>query len=404
MQKIGKHSDPYKGRKRWFWAVFILLFVISAVLLSVFSSRPRELTHVVMTVGICGEINHGGIYRIPEGSDLAQLIRKGGGLTYNADIRKIDLGRIAKNDSIYSIPRRIYSAGTNTGSNLSKAIAQLPEFTPDTFAYHEKEIRHLSILYIEFPSVFMLVNYYPDQKRLSMVNIPHSTILLNNDYRLVDIFFTLGIGPTVKILENNLGQHIDYYLIQDRLSFISLVDMVSGIDLPIDQPFAEAYHLKAGTRRVDGFYTWEYLRFMDTKRMNGKLIPSKELSSALDDKYKIPPKDLQLAYELRQYRQRNVISALRHAFMQALPAEQVTIIQNIMKSFETNIGKELVFSLYKDLLSVPGFSLGTLPGYYSDLLDKLYYYPDIPGFKMLRNQEIRKYLNQDDQTKPQAIY
>ena len=89
---------------------------------------------------------------------------------------------------------------------------------------------------------------------------------------------------------------------------------------------------------------------------------------------------------------------------QSQAGRQVSIIKNIMKSFETNIGKDLVFSLYKDVLSTPSFSFATIPGYYSQDEDRLYYYPDIPGFKLLRNQEIMKYINQDKNKKPQVIY
>lgn len=404
MREHGNHTDPYKRKKLWFWVIIFLLFLLTALLVFLFSSRQRDLTRKIITVGICGEINRDAVYRVPEGSDLAQLIRKGNGLTYNADIRKLDLNRIVLNDSIYHIPGRSYTGGMNMKTALSKAIALQYKLTATPFAYPDKDINHLTILYVGFPAVYMLINYYPDQKRVSIVHIPHSTILLNNDYRLIDIFFTLGIDPTIKILENTLNQRINYYLIQDRFSFIDLVNMLDGIDLPVDQPFAEEYHLIAGKNHVDGFYTWEYIRFLDIKRINRKLIHEKDEDFVRKDNFKIPPKDLMLAYEMRQYRQRNVINALRHAYGLAGPAEQVTIIKNIVKSFETNIGKELVLNLYKDVLSTPSFSFATIPGYYSEEDDRLYYYPDVPGFKLLRNQEIMKFLNQDKNKKAQTVY
>ena len=404
MHGHGQHTDPFKRRKRWFWVIFILLFFFIALFFLLFCDHQKEIVRKIMTVGICGEINRPAVYRVPEGSDLAQLIRRGNGLTFNADIRRLDLNRMVLNDSIYHIPRRPYNGRLDMNAALSKAIAEQYKLTPAPYAYPDKSINHITILYVGFPAVYMLINYYPDQKRVSIVHIPHSTILLNNDYRLIDIFFTLGIDPTIKILENTLNQHINYYLIQDRFSFIDLVNMLDGIDLPIDQPFAEEYHLKAGKNHVDGFYTWEYIRFLDIKRMNRKLIHQKDEDFVRKDNFKIPPKDLMLAYEMRQYRQRNVMNALRHAYGLAGPAEQVSIIKNIMKSFETNIGKDLVFSLYKDVLSTPSFSFATIPGYYSQDEDRLYYYPDIPGFKLLRNQEIMKYINQDKNKKPQVIY
>jgi hypothetical protein len=404
MVEYGRHTDRYRRRKLWFWIAFILLFIIAAGLFILFSNPEKIFRNKIITVGICGEINRDAVYRVAEGSDLAQLIRRANGLTINADIRKLDLSLVVLNDSIYHIPRRPYNGGMNMKTALSEAISRQYKITPAPLSYPDKDINHLTILYVGFPAVYMLINYYPDQKRVSIVHIPHSTILLNNDYRLIDIFFTLGIDPTIKILENTLNQKINYYLIQDRFSFIDLVNMIDGIDLPIDQPFAEEYNLKAGNNHVDGFYTWEYIRFLDIKRMNRKLIPGKGEDFVRQDNFKIPPKDLRLAYEMRQYRQRNVMNALRHAYGLAGVAEQVTIIKNIMKSFETNIGKELVFSLYKDVLSTPGFSYATIPGYYSDLDDRLYYYPDIPGFQLLRNKENRKYLGLEKDKNAQVIY
>jgi hypothetical protein len=398
------YRERYRRKKLWFWIIFVILFLIIALLFFLFAMPKNDNLRKIITVGICGEINCDAVYRVPEGSDLAQLIRKAKGLTYYADIRKLDLGRVVYNDSIYHIPRRIFTGRMDMNTALLKALADQYRLSPNPLAYPDPEINHLTILYVGFPAVYMLINYYPDQKRVSIVHIPHSTILLNNDYRLIDIFFTLGIDPTVKILENNLNLRINYYLIQDRFSFIDLIDMLSGIDLPIDQPFADEYHLKAGNNHVDGFYTWEYIRFLDIKRMNRKLISGKGEDFVRQDNFKIPPKDLRLAYEMRQYRQRNVMNSLRHAYGLAGTGEQVAIIKNIMRSFETNIGKELVFSLYKDVLSTPSFSYATIPGYYSDVNDRLYYYPDIPAFKLLRNEEKRKYLNMQNNAKPQVIY
>jgi anionic cell wall polymer biosynthesis LytR-Cps2A-Psr (LCP) family protein len=404
MKEYGGHIENYYRKKRLFWIIFVLLFLITALSFFLFSKQEKIIQGRIITVGICGEIKRKAVYRVPEGSDLAQLIRKGNGLTINADIRKLDLNRILLNDSIYHIPGRSYNGRMNMNTALSEAIAKQYKINPAPLPYPDKAINHLTILYVGFPAVYMLINYYPDQKRVSIVHIPHSTILLNNDYRLIDIFFTLGIDPTIKILENALNQHINYYLIQDRFSFIDLVNMLDGIDLPVDQPFAEAYHLKSGNEHVDGFYAWEYIRFLDMKRMNRKLMTGKGADLVRTDNFKIPSKDLQLGYEMRQYRQRNVMNALRHAYGLAGAAEKVTIIRNIMKSFDTNIGMELVSSLYSDVLSTPSFSYATIPGYYSDDDDQLYYYPDIPAFKLMRNEEIRQYLGQDKNKKPQVIY
>jgi hypothetical protein len=403
MKNARDNESIYRKRKRWFWVFLGMVFICLALAFLYFSTRHEDPVLKIISVGICGEIRHPAVYHLAEGSDLGQLIREGDGLTYHADIRKLDLNKVVLNDTIYHIPGRAYSAAPGLDEALEAAIAKQSKLTPEPPSYPDKGIKKLSILYVGFPAVYMLINYYPEQKRISIVHLPHSTLFLKNDYRLIDIFFTIGIKPTVKMLENTLQQRIDYYIIQDRFSFIDLVNMMGGIDLQLDAPFAEAYSIKPGATHVDGFYTWEFVRFLDIKRMNRTLSAGKNIDLTRTDNFKIPPKSQELAYELRQYRQRMVMNALRAAYGKMNATEQLNVITKITSTFETDISKELVLSLYKDVLSTPQFSYATLPGYYSDDADKLYYYPDIPGFKMLLNQEIRKALETESGRK-QTVY
>jgi len=394
-------STRYRKRKIWFWSVFILLLFSASGILYYCTTPETDNTKGLISVGICGEVNHDAVYHILEGSDLGQLIRFADGLTYNADIRKLDLNQIVLNDTIYHIPGRGYkSVAENTMlTELEKAISVQARNTALPALYPDKDFRYVSILYVGFPAVYMLINYYPDQHRVSIVHIPHSTIFFNNDYRLIDVFFTLGIKPTVRMLENRLQQRIQYYVIQDRTSFIEMVNLLDGVDLDIDQPFADAYDLRSGNYHADGFYAWEYIRFLDIKRMHRVEINNngKASSSGIDlvrkDNFTIPASTRMHEYEIRQYRQRIVMNALRNAYAKTNPADQLAIINRIIKTFETDITGNEAISFYKDLLSSPKFSYGTLPGYYSNDATKLYYYPDIPGFKLLINKDLKRELD-----------
>ena len=395
-QKSQAHnqSNKYRKRKAWFWLIFCFAILAVSGILFYYTSTESEKSANIISVGICGAVKHPAVYHIAEGSDLGLLIRHANGLNYCADIRKTDLNKVVLNDSVYHIPCRQVMPGSSASleTTLAKAIASHPDSKTPEMKFPDKEIKKITVLYVGFPALYMLINYYPDQKRVSIVHLPHSTILLNNDYRLIDIFFMIGIRPTISILENCLQQRIDYYIIQDRFSFINLVNLLDGIDLPLDKAFSEAYDLKTGNYHADGFYTWEYIRFLDIKRMNRVLskVPASDL--VRNDNFTVPPKNLQLAYELRQYRQRIVMNALRNSYSKISPSGQLDIIRKISKTFETDISTELVMSIYSDILSSPKFSFATLPGYYSDETEKLYYYPDIPGFRLMRNQEIRNLL------------
>jgi len=385
----------YRKRKIWFWFVLIVLLLLSAIFFFLFPYLGREKERKIIRVGICGEVHIPAVYSMASGADVAMLVRRANGLTPNADIRHVNMDRLLMNDTIYHIPGR---GNAHAGADIQEALAaamtvNFKEIAANTTKeFDNKEIRQINVLYVGFPAVYMIINYYPDFKRISITHIPHTTLFLNNDYRLIDIFFTLGIDPTVKLLENRLNQRIDYYLIQDRFSFIDLIDMLDGIDLEIDKPYAEAYGISPGPGHIDGFHTWEYIRFLDMKRIKRTFTPGNRKDLIRIDNFKAPPSEWQLAYEMRQHRQQLVMTSLRRAYALISPAQQADILTRITKTFETNIKPDLMLDLYRDVLSTPSFSYGTLPGYYSNEGDKLYFYPDLPSFNLLRNQEIRTWL------------
>jgi len=401
-----EHNNKYRKRKIWFWSILAILLLLSVFFFFILPYLSKDKEKKFIRVGICGEVRTEAVYSMVSGADLAMLIRRANGLTPNADIRHLNMDRLLMNDTIYHIPGR---GRTHAGADMQEALAaamsvNFKDITEGTAKeFNPREIRQINVLYVGFPAVYMIINYYPDFKRISITHIPHTTLFLNNDYRLIDIFFTIGIAPTVKLLENRLNQRIDYYLIQDRFSFIDLIDMLEGIDIEIDKPYAEAYDLIPGPGHIDGFHTWEYIRFLDMKRIKRTFTQGTGKDLVRIDNFKAPPSEWQLAYEMRQHRQQVVMTSLRKAYALINPTQQAEILTKITKTFETNIKPDLMLNLYRDVLSTPSFSYGTLPGYYQNDGEKLYFYPDLPAFNLLRNQEIRTYLVKPSD-KNQATY
>jgi len=68
------------------------------------------------------------------------------------------------------------------------------------------------------------------------------------------------------------------------------------------------------------------------------------------------------------------------------------LIARIGELFQTNMDRKFVLSLYRNMLAVSELSFGTLPGYYSAEGNRLFFYPDIPGYRSLLKREIRSYL------------
>jgi anionic cell wall polymer biosynthesis LytR-Cps2A-Psr (LCP) family protein len=403
-----KKINKYRIRKIFFWLVLILSFIIGFLCFFKYSKKPVAVRFI--RAGICGAIKQPAVYNLREGSDLSMLIRLAKGFTFDADVSKIDLDLIIKHDSIYHIPegttdnRRafyqdsiIYELNQQTSqifNNISKEISD---------ELSEKEIKHHSILYIGLPAVFVLIDYYPEYSRINFTHIPHSTVFLHNEYRISDIFFIYDIYPTMRLLENKLKQKIDYYLIQDRFLFIDMIDVLGGVDIKLDKPYADSYHLQPMKQRLDGFHAWEYIRFLDWRNFKMDFSSGRDMNLITHDNFKANASEWERIYEERNQRQRYVLQGMRKSFISLSSSEQLRVLSEFSEIFQTDMTKEFLFELYKDILQTPHFSFGSIPGYYVHQKEKLFFYPDLPDFEMLRKQMIRTYLEKR-QDKSQTIY
>ncbi len=397
----------YRVRKVYFWVGLSLVAFFLIFRVYVYPFLIAETSKEFINVAICGEVQHPGIYQIPEGADLALLIKVAGGTTDKADFKKINIETVVKNDSVYYIPARI---DVKNEISLKNALISLQK---DSFNYLssqllknypiENEIKQTSFLYICFPAIFLLVNYVPEIERISITQIPHSSVFLSNSYRLIDLFLTLGIDPTINMLEKRMGQRIPFYLIQDKFSIIDLIDMIEGIDISIDAPFAEAAKIKAGFGHLNGEKTWEFIRFIDLKRIKKDYSIEKKHEDISDKKPEIKPSEWQLAYEMRNQRVRAVLKSMRSSFSKLNKVTQADIIYKISKTFETNMSFTSLISLYTSMLGSTHFSYGTLPGYYNNEGNNLYYYPDVPSYRLLQHQQNKDAL-QKTEKEQQIVY
>lgn len=381
-------GDKYRKRKLVFWLGLCSVGLLAVFLLFVWPLLKPEPKRELIRAGICGAVNSPAVYSLAKGADLAMLVRMAGGFTPSADFARVNLDRLVLHDTIYHIPARGVAGGIPSLMDALKEPLSAPAADISKLVAAElgqKEIRKFTILYVGLPSVFVLITYAPDLKRIQFTHIPHSALFLNNDYRLQDIFFTVNIKSTVKLLENRLKQKIDYYLIQNRSAFLELIDRLHGIDITLDEPYARAYGMKPGTGHLDGFHVWEYIRFLNIRN------------------FKADPASWRLEYELRQQRQRMVLNGMRTAFAGLDTDGQLMVINNFARLFETDMDNGFILKLYKDVLQVPAFSFGALPGYYSGEDSKLYFYPDMPGYEMLLKKEIRTSL-QGLKSREQTVY
>jgi len=410
MRKIrNRNTTTYRTRKRLFWLVVVLLLIL-AIFLGLRHSAGSENVRYIRA-GICGAVNKEAVYTLREGSDLSMLVLLAKGFAPNADLRNIKLDRLLQNDSIYHIPvlrgndsivrKRLGSLSAYRHTTSKQKELQEKLSTANAGYTDNDEL--FSILYVGQPSVFILINYYPKQQRINFVHIPLSTIFLNNDYRIVDLFYTLDIRPTMQIVANRLNQDIRYYMIQDRFEFIAVIDKLGGVEINADASFAHEYKLKQGVQRLGGFHTWEYIRYIDWKNNASSIQHDRSIDLIRQDNFSIAARQQQVLFEMRNQRQRYVLNAMRQSFSTLSTGNQMKFLENFPTFFRTNLDSKMLIMLYKDILSTKQFSFGNLPGYYEQDSTRLYYYPDIPGYKSLYQQQLRQNL-QKRSTKKQTIY
>lgn len=404
-----KKVTNYRKRKVIFLSSLFTLFILVLILILLRGCENNTLKNQTETIraGICGEVQQPAVYDISADASLSKLIRKANGLTHFADIRNIDLNQPINNDSIYHIPGRANALDGDTSqeslaqiynSSFSQKVSQLPDST--IRMGEEKKFKQINILYVGLPAVYIIINYFPELDRVNLTHIPHSSLLLSNNYRLIDIFFTLGVEPTKDIVQRQLEIKLDYYIVQEKQSFIQMINLLKGIEVDLDKHFAEAYDLSPGESRLDGFYAWEYIRFLDFKRIKRKFDNYKQQDMTRTDVFEANPEHLSNAYVLRHQRQRYVINAMRKSFNQLNPAQKIQTLQKVQKTLETDLTVKKIINMYRDMLSVPDFSYGRIPGRFIREKDNVYFFPDEPSFKAMRERMIRKLIPQKEEQKP----
>ncbi len=400
----------YKRKKMIFWATLITGFsgILLLILMRSCHTESGKLSNEIRCA-VCGAVKEPGVYDLPADADLSMLIRKANGLKPEANVHEIVFELSLSHDSVYHIPAGGMAAGSpeagDTFGHFNDSSWQSiynPQLDKAEASGIHTEPEEINILYIGLPAVYILINYFPKYRRVNLTHIPHSSVFLNNNYRLIDLFFTLGINPTKSIMQRQLEVKIDYYIIQEKSSFIKMINLMNGIQVNIDEPFAEHYDLEPGTGTLNGFYSWEYIRFLDFKRIKREFTGYRQQDMTRKDVFKVKPDDWANSYVLRHQRQRYVIAAMRASFLKLGSQDQLKTLKLIRETIQTNMNMSLISEIYRNMLSSSDFSYGRIPGNYRSEGNNLFFFPDEPSFKALRTREIRKMIKH--KKKEQIVY
>ena len=378
-----KQRDVYRQRQLGFWIGLTLVFII-AIIVFVLPSFHRGARDVPMIqVGINGEVSKPSIYTLPRGADLAMLVRKAGGVNLYANMHNVDLEQSLKRDSVYHIPTilcgdspdMLTDAPLDFEQALKEAVARemalagIDPSAPIKPPLYEGNV--ITALYVGLPCTYILIKYYPDLQVVNLLQIPYTSVFVARYFRLMDAFFTLSEPEVITMLQARLNITIDYFVIQDRHSFIQMVDLIDGVRVMIDEAYAWDYGVRPGLGRLDGFHTWEFIRYMG---------PHTDRSSTLG----------QVAMELRHHRQMLTFYALHDAYSSLSHAERVIRMNKMSQTFDSNMSPGFILDLYRGVTSDVKVTYNVIPGYYTTENGRSVFIPDIPSFNQLRNQLTRQ--------------
>lgn len=381
--KAGSSDNKYKNRKKIFIAITAFVLLAIGVEIIIYALNDKDYNNKHVSVAVCGAVNSPGVYSLPVNSSIGELVSKAKGFALNANMHNVDIEKILKKDSVYLIPFN------RNKSDVMRAevIDEMPTLE---IAKKANKGESINFLFVGLPALYFLINYNTETNKTLVTYIPHSSLFLDNEYRLIDVYLTLGRSYAVDLLQKSLGIKIDYYFEQDRASFIRIVNELDGLDIELDEWFAEEYHMKPGMHNLNGFYSYEYVRYIQKKTKRTILKGDR----------------LELAYNLRQKRMKQVIKAMLIKFKKSGAGDMIRTVASVMlgNNSDTNIDIKAITKLIRQVSDKPELSFQTIKGYYIKKNTNLYYIPTEWNYNQLRRKEVLDNFNVIKAKSKQELY
>ncbi|OQX96040.1 hypothetical protein B6I21_02265 [candidate division KSB1 bacterium 4572_119] len=367
MKKSKYYQDVKARRKRLNALIIFLILLFGAFLVYLlFFYNPLEYKKekLMISAGICGCVNQRAVYHLPVNSILADLIREAKGVNRRADMTRVNLAKPLMNDSVYHVPCKSKAA------SVSMPKMSYQPLQPKTI--QNKKADHINIFYGGLPHTFMLLQIYPELDLITVTHLPFYTSFSMEKQRLADFFFLMGVDPTVYMVQNFFREKIDFYFVQHRQSFIDMVDYMGGIPVYVDTLFAKEYKMMEGVRRLSGFHSWEFIRFIDKETRKTNLL---------------------LGSHLRMDRQKLFMMSMYKFFRSMNIAAQANNVRHVLSISQTNLSVENASSLIEMGIKMknPKLELLTLPGNPIYVNNVLYWEPRLDTYIRKRSELIQSY-------------
>lgn len=380
MGKSKSVNSKLRRRKKSFLLSLAVFFcIVLYFLFSPLLEKSNEGKINEISVALCGAVENPAVYRLKDGSSLANLIVTANGLSINANVDSLNFNIVLEKDKVYHIPFR--------KKNISLDTLRVKKLISSNSVSTDKEI---NILYVGYPALYFIMSYNEAKHKATFTYIPYSTVFLDNEFRLIDIFFTLGIDYTVDVLQKSMNKKIDYYYMQDRASFVEMINSMGGVDINVDKDFADEYDIKGGKQLLNGDLAYKYISFIRSKNNN------------VLDIYKYQ----ELFNNKRRSRQKEVIVGMYKRINSELKDDAGNLYRNVFRlgDARSNIGLMDFTSILTNVLHKNSLNFQVIPGEYKFTRRRLYYIPASKGYKLLKTKQKHDIFNLHKGKEEQIIY
>ena len=148
---------------------------------------------------------------------------------------------------------------------LEEELRRAQDWARDNEPAPALDLDHVNILYLGVPNVFFLAEIESKRRSMHLMNLPLDTRVAFPNRRGADRLrdaYLLG-GPPLLINQVEYATEIPVhaYLIQERLSFEKMVDLLGGIPLDISPVLAEGLNIPEGKQVLNGWEAYQYILF-----------------------------------------------------------------------------------------------------------------------------------------------
>ncbi|MAE69428.1 MAG: hypothetical protein CME06_03040 [Gemmatimonadetes bacterium] len=127
------------------------------------------------------------------------------------------------------------------------------------------DLDHVNILYLGVPNVFFLAEIQSKRRSMHLMNLPLDTRVAfpnrRGADRLRDAYLLGGAPLLINQVEYATEIPVHAYLIQERLSFEKMVDLLGGIPLDVSPVLAEALDIPEGRQVLNGWEAYQFILF-----------------------------------------------------------------------------------------------------------------------------------------------